>query len=315
MTTDKMDYIFAVAEEQNLTRAAKRLYIAQSTLTMYINRIENELGIKLFDRSRSPITPTPAGLVYIEEMRKIRLVEDSLYARLKQMASPSETLSIGIGPIRSNTWMPLLLPPFLEKHPKTTVSIIERGDETLIDGLLSGTMDVVVGSMTANSDGYNVVELALEQVLLILPRSFGIVPEWVLANNSSTNPYEIDPHSLDGLPIITPGVANDLYSFTARMLNHYMIQTGNSITTNNMRTAASLVAKGMGYQFTSPVLLETCTEAERSNLVFCTLRSMQDTRKLIACYKQSCVNEELILDFISLVEHIALPNTPGMHPL
>ena len=47
MMIDKMDYIFAIAKEQNLTRAAKRLFVAQSTLTMYLNRVERELGLKL----------------------------------------------------------------------------------------------------------------------------------------------------------------------------------------------------------------------------------------------------------------------------
>ena len=53
MIIDKMDYIFAIAKEQNLTRAAKRLFVAQSTLTMYLNRVEAELGVKLFDRSKT----------------------------------------------------------------------------------------------------------------------------------------------------------------------------------------------------------------------------------------------------------------------
>ena len=70
MMIDKMDYIFAIAREQNLTRAAKRLFVAQSTLTMYLNRVEQELGIKLFDRSKTPILPTPAGALCIEELRR-----------------------------------------------------------------------------------------------------------------------------------------------------------------------------------------------------------------------------------------------------
>ncbi len=74
MMIDKMDYIFAIAREQNLTRAAKRLFVAQSTLTMYLNRVEQELGIKLFDRSKTPILPTPAGALCIEELKKIRQI-------------------------------------------------------------------------------------------------------------------------------------------------------------------------------------------------------------------------------------------------
>lgn len=88
MMIDKMDYIFAIAKEQNLTRAAKRLFVAQSTLTMYLNRVERELGLKLFDRSKTPIQLTPAGALCIEELKKIRQIETRLTARLQQMAHP-----------------------------------------------------------------------------------------------------------------------------------------------------------------------------------------------------------------------------------
>ena len=114
MIIDKMDYIFAIAKEQNLTRAAKRLFVAQSTLTMYLNRVESELGIKLFDRSKTPILPTPAGELCIEELKKIRQIETRLSARLQQMAHPEETLNVGIGLMHSAAWMPRLLPMMLE---------------------------------------------------------------------------------------------------------------------------------------------------------------------------------------------------------
>ena len=54
MTLDKFEYVLAVAEEKNLTKAAKRLYISQPGLTSYINKLEQYLGIKLFDRSTAP---------------------------------------------------------------------------------------------------------------------------------------------------------------------------------------------------------------------------------------------------------------------
>lgn len=89
---DKMDYIFAIAKEQNLTRAAKSLFVSQSTLTMYLNRVEGELGIKLFDRSKTPILPTPAGELCIEELKKIRQIETRLSGRLQQLAHPGGNL-------------------------------------------------------------------------------------------------------------------------------------------------------------------------------------------------------------------------------
>ena len=70
MLYEKWNYVLAIAEEQNLTRAAKRLFISQPALTLYLNRLEKELGVKLFDRSRTPILLTEAGKYYVEQMKK-----------------------------------------------------------------------------------------------------------------------------------------------------------------------------------------------------------------------------------------------------
>lgn len=168
MIIDKMDYIFAIAKEQNLTRAAKRLFVAQSTLTMYLNRVESELGIKLFDRSKTPILPTPAGELCIEELKKIRQIETRLSARLRQMAHPEETLNVGIGLMHSAAWMPRLLPLFHELYPDVSINLIEQGDELLLQSLQADDADVVIGGMPAGNQD-TAVNLALEQLLLIVP--------------------------------------------------------------------------------------------------------------------------------------------------
>lgn len=61
MRLDKLDYVLALAEERNLTRAARKAFISQPALTNYINRLEEQLGVKLFDRSVTPIEITRAG--------------------------------------------------------------------------------------------------------------------------------------------------------------------------------------------------------------------------------------------------------------
>ena len=58
---DSLYYVSVLAEEQNLTRAAERLYISQPALTAYLNRLEAELGVRLFDRTVIPIRLTEAG--------------------------------------------------------------------------------------------------------------------------------------------------------------------------------------------------------------------------------------------------------------
>lgn len=74
MLYEKLNYVIAIAEEQNLTQAAKRLFISQPALTQYISRLETELGVKLFNRSKLPVTLTEAGMYYLENMKKYILL-------------------------------------------------------------------------------------------------------------------------------------------------------------------------------------------------------------------------------------------------
>lgn len=86
MTLDKFDYVLALAEEKNLTKEAKRLYISQPGLTAYINKLEEYLGIRLFDRTTVPIRITEAGTLYIKKMKQIQKEELQLRMDLKDMA-------------------------------------------------------------------------------------------------------------------------------------------------------------------------------------------------------------------------------------
>ena len=305
MMIDKMDYIFAIAREQNLTRAAKRLFVAQSTLTMYLNRVEQELGIKLFDRSKTPILPTPAGALCIEELKKIRQIEARLTARLQQMAHPEETLNVGIGLMHGAAWMPSLLPLFHEIYPSVSINLIEQGDELLMQSLRSNDADLVVGGMTPGSQETS-VELALEQLLLIVPRSFNLVPPWA---------YELTPKQLQNLPLILPSAANDIGGITRQALEHFDICPQSVTTVSSMQTAAMLVSQNMGYLFTSPVFLGMQIEQLAPKIVYCTMKGIPDTRKIVAVYQPDTCKREMIERFIELLHTVVLPEQPGLFPI
>lgn len=314
MIIDKMDYIFAIAKEQNLTRAAKRLFVAQSTLTMYLNRVEAELGVKLFDRSKTPIQPTPAGELCIEELKKVRQIETRLSARLQQMAHPEETLNIGIGLMHSAAWMPQLLPLFHTLYPDVSINLLEQGDELLLQALQSGDADIVIGGMPVGTQDIT-VKLALEQLLLIIPRAFHIVPSWAYAGNSCENPYEISPKQLQGLPLILPSSANDIGGITNHALEYFDIRPKSITTVSSMQTAAMLVSQNMGYLFTSPVFLNLQMEHLASKIAYCTMPGMPDARKIVAVYRPDTHKEEMILQFLKLLRTVMFQDQPGIFPM
>ena len=95
-----------MAEERNLTRAARKAFISQPTLTNYINRLEEQLGVKLFDRSVTPIEITRAGALYIEQMKKIQLAETNLRNELRILGSMETVFHLGIGATRGRSTSP-----------------------------------------------------------------------------------------------------------------------------------------------------------------------------------------------------------------
>lgn len=77
--SDRLNYLTTLAEEQSITRAAARLFISQPALTAFLNRTEEELGVRLFDRSTTPIRITKAGAYYLSELEKICVMQDRLH--------------------------------------------------------------------------------------------------------------------------------------------------------------------------------------------------------------------------------------------
>ena len=112
--TYRLDYVLALAEERNLTKAAQKLYISQPTLTKYITRLEQDLGVQLFDRTVQPIRITRAGQVFIEDMQKIQTRETNLRTKLKAISRDADSFSIGIPTIRAEYLLPEVLADYLE---------------------------------------------------------------------------------------------------------------------------------------------------------------------------------------------------------
>ena len=193
MSLDKLDYVLALAEERNLTRAARKAFISQPTLTNYINRLEEQLGVKLFDRSITPIEITRAGALYIEQMKKIQLAETNLRNELRILGSMETVFHLGIGATRGNHWLPLLLPEFCRLHPEMGIQLHEQGEEFLEDGVRQGEIDLAIGVLDTGYPELCYEKLAEEPVLLAIPRSYACVRDLPLTEATPARPYAIPP--------------------------------------------------------------------------------------------------------------------------
>lgn len=145
----ELEYVLVIAQEQNLSRAAERLHISQPALSRFLLKMEDQLGVELFERKNRRYVPTDAGELYLSMSRDILTRQQRFYSELKQsLAAQVGSLSIGITPGRGYTLLPRILPDFQREFPEYELKIHEERAETLERFLRDGTVDIVFFTMS-----------------------------------------------------------------------------------------------------------------------------------------------------------------------
>lgn len=314
MLYEKLDYVLAVAEEQNLTRAAQKLFVSQPTLSVHLNRLEDELGVKLFDRSASPIVVTPAGRYYIEQMKQVAAQEKKIRSHLLGIAYPAQTLVIGIGQVRGRHLLPMILPVFCQQHPNVHIQLVQMPERDICDALKQGQMDMVIGVLPNLWPEIEEVNLLKEHLFLAASRSFGLLPEGT--ESSIDDPFLLEDGSvLDGLPFIVPGIGNGMFASYENLLRLNRIQPGRMISVNDLSTGLQFTRRGLGIQLLSGSVLAMNPDIQPGELDIFRLTHMPEDRKCVAAFRADTGKRELIDDFLQILRRDALPNCTGIQPM
>ena len=142
MTIVQLEYLVAVDTYRSFVVAAEKCFVTQPTLSMQIQKLEENLGVKLFDRSRQPVTPTEIGTDIISQAR-ILLAESE---KIKEIISDrqkelSGELKVGIIPTVSPYILPKILSGFVAKYPQVKLIVWEQTTEQIIQQLKLGMID------------------------------------------------------------------------------------------------------------------------------------------------------------------------------
>ncbi|WP_121965960.1 LysR family transcriptional regulator [Myroides sp. N17-2] len=145
MTITQLIYVLAVAEHKNFTLAAEKTFVTQPTLSMQIQKLEDELDVQIFDRSTKPIQPTTIGQVIIQQAKKIVNESD----RIKDLIDLEKgfiggEFKLGMIPTIAPTLLPMFLKTFLNKHSKVNLIIEEYTTEEIIQKLRNGYLDAAI---------------------------------------------------------------------------------------------------------------------------------------------------------------------------
>ncbi len=142
MNLQQLEYIVAVDHHRHFARAAEHCFVTQPTLSMMIQKLEEELNVRIFDRSKQPVVPTEAGAAIIKQAKVVLLEAGRLKETVSAMKNEmSGELHIGIIPTLAPYLLPLFLHPFTTKYPNLRLKITELTTAQIIEALQENKLD------------------------------------------------------------------------------------------------------------------------------------------------------------------------------
>ena len=171
MTITQLKYALAVAEHQNFTIASEHCFVTQPTLSMQIQKLEDELNTQIFNRNKKPIQLTDVGKKIIEQA-KIIVDESNRITDIvdQQKGFIGGDFKLGIIPTVMPTLLPLFLKTFIKKYPKVNLKIEELTTEEIVKKLTDGHIDVAIAATPLENE-------AIKERVLYYEPFVGFIPE------------------------------------------------------------------------------------------------------------------------------------------
>ncbi len=238
MTITQLKYVLAVAEHRNFTKAAEKTFVTQPTLSMQIQKLEEELDIQIFDRSKKPIELTSVGKKIVNQARNI--VNEA--ERMQDVVDQEKGIiggefHLGIIPTVMPTLLPMFLRNFTKKYPKVQLKIEELTTDEIIQQVLEGHLDAAIAATPLHHDKIKERALYYEPFVGYIPPSHRLSGREKIERND----LEIDDILLleDG-HCFRDGVINLCKSSKLNRSMHFQLESG------SFETLIKLANEGMG---------------------------------------------------------------------
>lgn len=245
-----LEYFLVAAEELNFTRAAKKLYISQQSLSNHISNLEKEFDVILFNRT-SPLTLTYAGRALKARGRELLDLRDETYQEISDIKDFSTgQLSIGVSHTRGRVILPEILPAYQSRFPGIELHLAEGNSSQLASDLLHGSIDLMIDLLPFTAENVETVPLCSEEILLVVPdetleKAFpGHVKEIKDKLNSSS-----DIHLLENCPFVLLKEGNRVRTIADEIFEDAQMSPRIVLETENIETVLALSGKGMGITF------------------------------------------------------------------
>lgn len=241
MNIKTLSYLVAIAETGTLSGAGKKLGISQPTLSAFLSNLECELGIDLFVRNKKQMIPTPAGRIYLDASKKILAVQEQTLQSIHQLnVKPTETIRIGVTPLRGSAMAAQIFSKFSQRFPTVRLEMREGYMRDLKEMVRNGSVSCSLGTcFDTESTEFDYVTLFREEIVLGVP-SFHPLAGRASERNAGQRFASVSINEFSDSPfiIMSPGssvrAVSDYIFSQAGFHPTVVFESGNNIVIRNM---------------------------------------------------------------------------------
>ncbi|MCD8122618.1 MAG: LysR family transcriptional regulator [Clostridiales bacterium] len=286
MDTNVYRYVKVIAESESISAASRKLFISQPALTKQIGRLEEQLGIKLFERNKSPLKVTEAGHVFVTYAAEYIELEEKLKNELRRVAYPERRTVKVATTARGGSYIGNRTAAFLATHSDIQLEYLDMSVVECESALESEIIDLAIYTDPVISDKIEYMPLEVDPLVLAVPRNSKMLENKDISNNNFTSLLELTPEELRN-PEITYVLSTEnhsLYYAECNFLKKYKINPVQSLRVDFVDTRYSIACSGVGI-----VLVPTATIREnkdRDKMAYCTVKGESLYRYIVIAKKK-----------------------------
>ncbi|HAV63504.1 MAG TPA: LysR family transcriptional regulator [Verrucomicrobiales bacterium] len=288
MEMHQLRYTVAVARAGNFSRAAEQCHVSQPSLSQQIQKLEDELGERLFDRTKRRARPTRFGDAFVQ--RAVRILEEVEAAR-REAEDAKElvtgTISVGVLPTIAPYLLPRVIREFADRFPGLEIEVHEDTTARLLKLALAYEVDFVLASLPIQDTRFEVRELFVEELLVALP------PRHALARKRTLTAAEIERE-----PFIILKEGHCLGDQILNFCERRELRPAISFRSAQLETIQSLVNSGLGVSLIPSMAVAA---ASGHGPVYRPLEAPRPERRIVAAWPRKRSPGRGASQFLSLI--------------
>ena len=310
------DIIYTIYQEQSFSKAAQKLFIAQPSLSLIVKKLEQKIGLPLFDRTTKPIQLTEAGREYIACAEQISHAE-SAFINYIQAANDLDAGSLGIGSnqLLSSLILPRYITKFAESYPNIQLTVLDANSTTLENAIHTGNLDLIIGNHKLPAEQFEQKLLVAERLLLAVPAGmpnldaalpYRLTYQDILDNKHMDDRLPAVPLEMfSSVPFVLMNRDNDTRKATDALFSAMGFAPKILMEMDRLVTLYAYLELGLAASLVSDTLVKNIRSTNPDSIHFYPLPSAYTRRNIYVSYKKNRYYSKAMAKFIEMLGNLS----------